>query len=442
MGTNRMNCRVQREVSERRLFFLSLALGSGTVVFLGLLCVVVLNQKLPATQAKPPAIGEAMVRQDISQPSAAVAEASDPVVLTRPVDGTASKQKESETPRQSPLFPINIPKELGREEEPLPENRFGEVEIADPDGKTILVKIPLAWPANDVWWNSPVRKPAPPEHDAAPIQPLPPVLETVSSIFPLADPGKPMNQVVPQMAKSDPIQPLPANNNQIVPLLIGSKMPRPPAVKEFPDGQYQISFMGAPAKGKRFCFILDRSRSMTQPMPATNPKTGQPVRSVLLSRMDVLKLELAQTLRSLPPGSECCVILYNHEVLLTPAGLTWRKGGDDAVQISNWVNRVPPDGNTNPMPAFYQALMQMNPRPDVIYFMTDGEIPSWTLQQVTAMNRARQPGASVHTIQIFGNQPYMKNLANFVPHMQEQMNNLAEWNGGQYHGYRLMLNLP
>jgi hypothetical protein len=307
----------------------------------------------------------------------------------------------------------------------LPENRFGEVEITDQNGRTILVKLPLAWPANDVWWNDPINKPVPPEpEEGFAITSLPPLPQAVANTTPLGDAGKP-----------DVIQPLPGNKNPIFPL-------PPLKVKEFPDGQFQITFMGAPAKGKRFCFILDRSRSMVQPMPATNPNTGQPVRSVLLSRIGVLRLELEQTLRSLPPKSEFCVILYNHEVLLTPAGLTWRKGGDDAVQISNWVNTVPPSGNTNPIPAFYLALMEMNPRPDVIYFMTDGEIPSWTLQQVTAMNRARQPGSEVHSIQIFGNQPYMKNLANVVPQMAEQMRNLAAWNGGQYHEYRLMLNLP
>jgi hypothetical protein len=139
-------------------------------------------------------------------------------------------------------------------------------------------------------------------------------------------------------------------------------------------------FMGTKALGKRFCIIADCSGSMQ-----------------FNNRMVRLKRELARTLLALDSDQEFYVIYFSATAIPMPA-TTWRRGGRDVKRILPWVNAQPANGSTEPMPAFNRAF-RLNPRPDAIFFLTDGIIPESVPDGVARLNaKARVP---VHTI-LFG----------------------------------------
>ncbi len=53
--------------------------------------------------------------------------------------------------------------------------------------------------------------------------------------------------------------------------------------------------------------------------------------------------------------------------------------------VANWIDRVSVGGLTVPLPAF-RRVFGLEERPDVIFFLTDGEITSMSAQQVAQLN--------------------------------------------------------
>jgi hypothetical protein len=142
------------------------------------------------------------------------------------------------------------------------------------------------------------------------------------------------------------------------------------------------TFMGVKAPGKRFCIIADCSGSM-----AFN------------NRMVRLKKEMASTLKALSTDQEFFVIFFNTSAIPMPAR-SWRRGGRDAKRILPWIGGQVPLGGTEPMPAFERAF-RLKPRPDAIYFLTDGLIPASVPAQVARLNGQGKDKVPIHTI-LFG----------------------------------------
>lgn len=127
------------------------------------------------------------------------------------------------------------------------------------------------------------------------------------------------------------------------------------------------SFFGVEAQGSRFAYIVDTSGSMS-----------------IGGKIETLRDELATSVDALTPKAEFCIFLYSS--FSRPLG----DRGDwvaAATRGKSWARRliaqIPADGATNPLPAFAMAHA-LRPRPDAIYFMTDGEFHPDTVEAILA----------------------------------------------------------
>src|SRR5262249_34265340 len=132
---------------------------------------------------------------------------------------------------------------------------------------------------------------------------------------------------------------------------------KPPEGKEAPKGdeseRAQANFLGSQGNGRRFCIIADCSGSMN----------GKPIVQV--------QDEILKTPGALTPDCQFYVIFFSTKARPMPYP-TWLNGGKENVdKVAPWVRSVGATGGTRPLPAF-QAAFRLDPRPDVIFFMTDG----------------------------------------------------------------------
>jgi hypothetical protein len=153
----------------------------------------------------------------------------------------------------------------------------------------------------------------------------------------------------------------------------------------------EVEFLGSIGKGNRFVFIADRSGSMGARVPSADPLNKQ------RQSIDLLHEELIKSLQSLKEGSYFYVAFFDDRVDPMPGGDTWVEGGKPLDEIIAWVRTVRPRGGTQPLPGFRKAF-QLNPRPDVIFFMTDGQFGN-IAAQVAELNGAGPDRARINGIQ-------------------------------------------
>ncbi len=131
------------------------------------------------------------------------------------------------------------------------------------------------------------------------------------------------------------------------------------------------SFFGVEATGSRFAFIIDMSASMSWD-----------------GKIETLRAELAKSIEGMTEQNEFVVVLFSDMATIMGERSQWVSASDAG---KKWARRciaaLRPDGGTNPGPGFI-AAMQMKPRPDAIYFMTDGEFadPDGVVAEVGALN--------------------------------------------------------
>ncbi len=134
------------------------------------------------------------------------------------------------------------------------------------------------------------------------------------------------------------------------------------------------SFFGVEAQGNRFAYIVDVSGSMQG------------------DRLAGLKSELTRSIGDLLDTSEFLVVPFSSE----SAPLGGRSEWSDASQNNKkWarsqIELLQANGGTVPLPGF-QIIFGARPRPDAIYFMTDGEFDRETVEEVARLNsRLRIP---------------------------------------------------
>ena len=120
------------------------------------------------------------------------------------------------------------------------------------------------------------------------------------------------------------------------------------------------SFFGQTAQGQRFAFILDMSGSMQ----------GQ--------RWARCTRELGAALAALPPTAEFVLVLFSQGLLEPPGAGGWIPALPERVASTlAWIDTIKPAGGTYPKPAF-ERVFSLGARPDVIYFLTDGELSGFT----------------------------------------------------------------
>jgi VWA domain-containing protein len=139
------------------------------------------------------------------------------------------------------------------------------------------------------------------------------------------------------------------------------------------------SFFGLEAKGKRFAYIVDRSGSMDSLL-----------RSRELSRWELTQIELVRSVQGLGPGAEYFVVLFSTNAKPLFGGSEWIKGTQtNKASTSVAMMGATANGGTEPEEAF-RMVFNLEPKPDAIYFMTDGEFNQSIPARIASMNRRRR----------------------------------------------------
>jgi hypothetical protein len=135
------------------------------------------------------------------------------------------------------------------------------------------------------------------------------------------------------------------------------------------------SFFGVEAKGTRFAYIIDISGSMEIGVAGTN-----------ISRLDVLKRELYGSVAGLTEHARFFIATFSHESYPLGGKLEWTRSTEAG---KTWARRsiiqLKAEGGTHPLPAF-ELVFTLRPRPDAIYFMTDGEFDGDSPRRIALLN--------------------------------------------------------
>lgn len=156
-------------------------------------------------------------------------------------------------------------------------------------------------------------------------------------------------------------------------------------------------FFGVEARGSRFAFIVDVSASME-----------------IEGRIERLRQELRRSVTTLGGGAEYVIIAFSDGARVIGGNATWTRATDtNNRRTLSFVDTLQTQASTNPRPAF-EIIFDIRPRPDAIYFMTDGEFDEGVVDEVAIKNRAGPGGLiPVHSI-VFGSDvgaPLMKRIA-------------------------------
>ncbi|MBX3374271.1 MAG: VWA domain-containing protein [Phycisphaeraceae bacterium] len=170
-------------------------------------------------------------------------------------------------------------------------------------------------------------------------------------------------------------------------------------------GSGSASFFGITARGSRFAYIVDRSGSMG---------LGSPT-----SRMQQALEELGRSVQRLPDHASFFVVFFSTGTEMPPMQRGWLSARRAVVdRFVRWLREVTPEGGTQPGDAFRQVF-ELSTRPDVIFFMTDGEIPPDTARYVAQLNAA-------------GRRVIVNTIAFGDPSSQHQLREIADESGGVY----------
>lgn len=156
-------------------------------------------------------------------------------------------------------------------------------------------------------------------------------------------------------------------------------------------------FFGIEARGSKFVYVLDRSGSMVS------------------SKIEALKAELARSVTALKSNSKFYFIFYNERFEAMPVpGLVPATSENKRTHLA-WADTMTPDDGTDPTEAMKHALLL---KPDAIWLLSDGLFPDRVADAVKAAN----PGAKIqiHTIAFFENSG------------EDVLKRIAEENRGKY----------
>lgn len=123
------------------------------------------------------------------------------------------------------------------------------------------------------------------------------------------------------------------------------------------------SFFGLEARGRRFAYIVDISGSM-QAL----------VGDGAFSRWDHTRRELIRSVRELDAETGFHVQLFSSGSVSLFGTTEWIESSPMNKRLAgDALAGVTPNGGTLPLPAF-ETVFRLDPRPDAIYFMSDGEV--------------------------------------------------------------------
>jgi hypothetical protein len=141
-------------------------------------------------------------------------------------------------------------------------------------------------------------------------------------------------------------------------------------------------FFGLSAEGDKFVYVVDCSRSMGHPYPGR-----------ARTRLARVQLELLDSVRHLKSNQEFFIIFFNHNAYPMPANALVKATDESKITFLKWMSKAVPDGSTDPSVALSLALKL---RPDVVYFLTDGDFDGHIVKALSLANKGRQ--THIHTI--------------------------------------------
>lgn len=134
------------------------------------------------------------------------------------------------------------------------------------------------------------------------------------------------------------------------------------------------SFFGVEAAGNRFAYIVDVSGSMS-----------------VGGKIEALRAELQKSVSDMLQNSTFIIVPFSSESQVLGGKTQWTEATDrNKALASRNIEALKADGGTEPTLAF-QIVFSLRPRPDAIYFMTDGEFSANVPDEVAIANSARVP---------------------------------------------------
>ncbi len=168
------------------------------------------------------------------------------------------------------------------------------------------------------------------------------------------------------------------------------------------------SFFGVEARGTRFAYIIDISGSMD-----TGIGIGE------MKRLDLLKTELRKSIQALLENAQFFVLTFSDDAKPLGGRIGWSPGTEAGKTTANrLIANIVSEGATMPLPAFEMVFRNLRPRPDAIYFMTDGEFDPDVALRVGRMNSEYR--IPIHAITFISDQG------------QDAMKKIAKESGGTY----------
>ena len=181
------------------------------------------------------------------------------------------------------------------------------------------------------------------------------------------------------------------------------------------SGETTVQIFGTQGKGTKFMYVFDRSGSMA----------GEPIRRA--------KAELIRSLDSLGDFHQFNIVFYNGE-----RPLLWQPGRrlpyatqTNKLNATRYIGGITPEGGTNHYPPLKEAI---DHRPDVIFFLTDGDSqddPTLRLPDIARANNIGR-GVQINVIQ-FGRGGLTDAPSDTLKHLAAQNNgeyryiNVTDW---------------
>lgn len=220
---------------------------------------------------------------------------------------------------------------------------------------------------------------------------------------------------VDQTPPIDPTRVLPAVAAESVPAAAPADAPSttggtPAAGARAGMHHTRTAIFGVPGEGAKFVYVFDRSAS-----------TGGPTGDTL----SAAKAQLIASIDGLQAVHQFQIVFYNQVPTVFALGRqSWGlcfATPQNKLLARRFIGSIMPDGSTNHLEALRLAI---GLRPDVIFFLTDGDEPRLSAAQLDEIGRVAR-GISINTIE-FGSGPQ--------PSVDNFLSELARRNGGLY-GY-------
>ncbi|MBX3443958.1 MAG: VWA domain-containing protein [Planctomyces sp.] len=162
------------------------------------------------------------------------------------------------------------------------------------------------------------------------------------------------------------------------------------------DGEGSGGFFGLSEPGDSIVYVVDCSRSMNHPHPG-------PAKT----RMGRVKLELLKSISGLAPEQKFYILFFNHRPFPMPSSQLVNASEASKAKYLNWMAQARADGDTEPSQALQMAVRL---KPDIIYFLTDGDFRRTVVRDVSDANTGN---VTIHTIGFGDNrgEPLLKAIA-------------------------------